>query len=52
MGPRMGEKYKNVVLACLQNGFNVVDDSKEDLKLQLAFRTQVINVLEKAAQCI
>ncbi|KAI1086826.1 hypothetical protein F5B19DRAFT_497971 [Rostrohypoxylon terebratum] len=34
LASKMGEKYQKVVLTCLQNGFDVRDDSKEDLKLQ------------------
>lgn len=48
----MGEKYQQVVLTCLKNGFDVKDDSKEDLKLQQAFRAKVINVLENATKYI
>ena len=50
--PRMGSKYKNVVLKCLLGKFEVGDDTKEDLKLQLAFRTQVVDVLETAANSV
>lgn len=50
LASRVGEKYKNIVLACLTSQFDVVDDSKEDLKLQQAFRSQVVDVLEAAAQ--
>lgn len=49
LGARMGERYKQVVLKCLSGDFGVVDDTKEDLKLQQAFRTQVVDVLERAA---
>ncbi|KAI1759331.1 hypothetical protein GGR53DRAFT_471458 [Hypoxylon sp. FL1150] len=52
LASKMGEKYQQVVLTCLKNEFDVKDDSKEDLKLQQAFRTKVINVLEKAAEYI
>lgn len=52
LASKMGEKYQQVVLTCLKNGFDVKDDSKEDLKLQQAFRTKVINVLENAAKYI
>ncbi|KAI1457219.1 hypothetical protein F4805DRAFT_198640 [Annulohypoxylon moriforme] len=52
LASKMGEKYQRVVLTCLQNGFEVKDDSKEDLKLQQAFRMQVINVLENATKYI
>jgi len=45
----MGERYKQVVLKCLSGDFGVVDDTKEDLKLQQAFRTQIVDVLERAA---
>jgi hypothetical protein len=36
LGSRMVELYKDVVLACLTSVFGVVDDTKEDLKLQRA----------------
>ena len=49
---RMGNKYKHVVLKCLLGKFEVSDDTKEDLKLQLAFRTQVVDVLETAANSV
>ncbi|XDG00623.1 hypothetical protein ABKA04_000238 [Annulohypoxylon sp. FPYF3050] len=52
LASKMGEKYQQVVLTCLQNSFDVKDDSKEDLKLQQAFRIQVINVLENATKHI
>ena len=47
---RVGGKYRSVVLKCLGGDFGVQDDSKEDLKLQQAFRSQVVDVLERAAQ--
>jgi hypothetical protein len=43
----MGEKYKQLVLKCLAGEFSVRDDTKEDLKLQQAFRDQVVDVLER-----
>ncbi|RDL32383.1 uncharacterized protein BP5553_08839 [Venustampulla echinocandica] len=49
LGSRMGERYKQVVLKCLSGDFGVVDDTKEDLKLQQGFRTQVVDVLERAS---
>lgn len=52
LASKMGEKYREVVMTCLQNRFDVKDDSKEDLKLQQAFRAKVINVLENAAKYI
>ena len=52
LGSRTGENYKAVVLKCLNGDFCVVNDTKEDLKLQREFRTQVVDVLEKAASSI
>ncbi|KAI9773189.1 MAG: hypothetical protein M1840_008310 [Geoglossum simile] len=49
---RVGEKYKNIVLNCLTGQFDIKDDTKEDLKLQQAFRTQVVEVLEMAANYV
>lgn len=46
---RVGEMYKNAVLKCLQADFGVINDTKEDLKLQQAFRSQVVDVLERAS---
>jgi hypothetical protein len=48
----MGEKYKVVVLKCLRSDFGVSDDSKHDLKLQQAFRSQVVDVLGRAAEIL
>lgn len=50
LGSRVGEKYKNIVLQCLGRQFDVSNDTKEDLKLQQAFRSQVVDVLEAAAE--
>jgi len=50
LGSRVGEKYKNIVLQCLEGQFDVSNDTKEDLKLQQAFRSQVVDVLEAAAE--
>ncbi|KAH8777026.1 hypothetical protein F5882DRAFT_503016 [Hyaloscypha sp. PMI_1271] len=47
---RVGKKYRDVVLSCLSGDFDVANDTKEDLKLQQAFRKQVVNVLELAAE--
>ncbi|KAI9148806.1 Sodium transport ATPase 5 [Paramyrothecium foliicola] len=44
LGAKMGDKYKEIVLRCLQGSFDVVGDTKEDLKLQQAFRAQVVDV--------
>ncbi|KAI9685289.1 MAG: hypothetical protein M1822_004662 [Bathelium mastoideum] len=52
LSPRAGEKYKAIVLKCLNGDFNVTNDTKEDSKLQREFRTQVVDVLEKAANSI
>jgi hypothetical protein len=52
LGSKMGEKYQNVVLTCLEGGFDVANDTKDDLKLQQAFRSQVVDVLEKASEFI
>ena len=47
---KVGEKYRDVVLKCLSGNFGVTDDSKDDLKLQQAFRSQVVDVLGRAAE--
>ncbi|KAL3421517.1 hypothetical protein PVAG01_07961 [Phlyctema vagabunda] len=52
LGARMGERYKNVVVTCLTGEFSVTDDTKEDLKLQQAFRSQIVDVLERSANNI
>jgi hypothetical protein len=52
LGSRVGEKYKDVVLKCLTGQFGVSDDTKDDLKLQQAFRNQVVDVLELAANYV
>lgn len=52
LGSRTGEKYKDIVLKCLHGDFNVVNDTKEDSKLQREFRIQVVDVLERAADSI
>ena len=48
----VGENYKNVVISCLSGRFDVENDNKEDLKLQQAFREQVLDVLDRAAESI
>ncbi|KAL9079702.1 MAG: hypothetical protein Q9157_001428 [Trypethelium eluteriae] len=52
LASRTGEKYKTVVLKCLNGDFKVMDDTKEDAKLQREFRTQVVDILEKAVDSI
>ncbi|KAF7537353.1 hypothetical protein G7054_g3859 [Neopestalotiopsis clavispora] len=49
---RMGRKYTDVVLKCLTGDFGVNDNTKEDIKLQQAFRAQVIDVLQVAKDSI
>lgn len=48
----VGEHYKNVVIRCLTGRFDVENDNSEDLKLQEAFREQVLDVLDCAAESI
>ena len=48
----MGQKYRDMVLKCLTSKFGVVDDNKEDFKLQQAFRTQVLEPLQKITEAI
>ncbi|KAF8853248.1 hypothetical protein BDZ45DRAFT_748759 [Acephala macrosclerotiorum] len=50
LASRVGDRYKKVVLRCLSSHFDVVDDTREDLKLQQAFRSNVVDILEAAAQ--
>ncbi|OAQ97460.1 hypothetical protein LLEC1_03547 [Akanthomyces lecanii] len=52
LGSKMGEKYKMIVLKCLQGSFNLGGDANEDVGLQQAFRAQVVDVLRKATECI
>ncbi|KAF1993521.1 hypothetical protein P154DRAFT_582720 [Amniculicola lignicola CBS 123094] len=52
LGDKMGEKYQQVVIACLTGQFGVQNDTREELKLQQAFRTQVVDVLERVASYI
>ena len=49
---QMGEKYRDIVLKCLTGDFNVVDDNAEDQKLQQAFRSQVVDVLERFVDAV
>ncbi|KAL3444375.1 hypothetical protein BJX65DRAFT_319991 [Aspergillus insuetus] len=50
---KVGRRYMEVVLRCLTGDFGVGgDDTKEDLRLQQAFRYQVIDVLEMAASSL
>lgn len=52
LGPKMGEKYKNLVVKCLNGQFGITNDTRDDLRLQQVFRTDVVDVLEKAAASI
>lgn len=49
LASKVGSKYQTIVLTCLWGDFDVENDTKEDMKLQLAFRSQVVEVLEKMA---
>ena len=49
---KVGPKYRDIVVKCLTGDFGIFDDNKEDLKLQQAFRSQVVDVLEKAANAL
>jgi hypothetical protein len=48
----VGENYKSSVVCCLTGKFGVENDNKEDLKLQQAFREQVLDVIDRAAESI
>ena len=50
--PRMGRRFRDLVLQCLNSDFGVTEDQREDLKLQQAFRNQVVDVLERAVEYI
>ncbi|KAL3293312.1 protein kinase-like [Colletotrichum asianum] len=52
LGAKMGDKYQKVVLKCLKGDFEVVDDIKEDLKLQQAFRANVVDLLQRSADSV
>ncbi|EJT75451.1 hypothetical protein GGTG_05385 [Gaeumannomyces tritici R3-111a-1] len=52
LASKMGSRYRDVVLRCLSGDFGVADDTKEDLRLQQAFRAQVVEVLQKAADTV
>ena len=48
----MGSKYRAIVLKCISGAFGVFNDTKEDLKLQQAFRLQVVDVLRKIVETL
>lgn len=48
----VGEKYAQLVICCLTGSFGVGEDSTSGLDLQQAFREQVVEVLEYAADSI
>lgn len=50
LGDKMGGKYQEIVIACLTGQFGA--DSREDLKLQQAYRSHVVDVLEKIVEYI
>jgi isopentenyldiphosphate isomerase len=49
---RVWRKYKEVVLKCLTGELGIEDDTTEDLKLQQAFRYQVVDVIEMAGSYV
>lgn len=49
---RVGKRFKEVVLRCLNGDFGVDDDTREDMKLQQALRHQVLDVVEQAANSV
>ncbi|KAH0430442.1 hypothetical protein CcaCcLH18_07822 [Colletotrichum camelliae] len=51
LGAKMGDKYQKIVLKCLKGDFEVVDDTKEDLKLQQAFRANVVDLVDVTFGC-
>lgn len=50
LASHLGDKYRDLVLKCLTGDFGVTNDTKEDLKLQQAFRSQVVDVLKRATE--
>ncbi|MCJ1327910.1 hypothetical protein MMC10_004585 [Thelotrema lepadinum] len=52
LGSKTGDKFKSLVIKCLTGDFDCRDDTKEDLKLQQAFRSQVVEVLERLANSV
>ncbi|KAI9703698.1 MAG: hypothetical protein M1836_007468 [Candelina mexicana] len=52
LGAYVGDRFKEIVLKCLIGHFGIKEDTKEDLRLQQAFRSQVVDVLEQAANSI
>ena len=50
LSSHLGTKYRDLVLKCLTGDFGVTNDTREDLKLQQAFRSQVVDVLKRAAE--
>ncbi|KAL9102753.1 MAG: hypothetical protein Q9187_009086, partial [Circinaria calcarea] len=50
LSSHLGTKYRDLVLKCLTGDFCVTNDTREDLKLQQAFRSQVVDVLKRAAE--
>lgn len=48
----MGSRYRDIVLKCISGDFGITDDTKEDLKLQQAFRLQVVEVLRKIVETL
>jgi hypothetical protein len=49
---KVGGRYSELVVACLTGDFGVEDDTKEDIQLQQAFRTQIITVLAQIVKSV
>ncbi|KAF2012844.1 hypothetical protein BU24DRAFT_374656 [Aaosphaeria arxii CBS 175.79] len=47
---KMGDKYQKIVIACLTGEFGV--DPQDNLKLQQAFRSQVVDTLESISNAL
>ena len=52
LGRKMGDKYKDIVVKCLSGHFVMADDTRSELKLQQAFRAEVVQVLERSLACL
>jgi hypothetical protein len=49
---RVRKKYWDAIVKCLTWKFDMINDNREDLKLQQAFRTQVMNVFKMATNFV
>ena len=52
LAAKMGDRYRDVVLRCLNGQFGVSNDTRDDLKLQQAFRSGAVGVLERAVASV